>query len=248
VPVIVEVGGKGLLVDQASDKVNIDFFGYVSDLKGEMRDFFTQRVSLNLDKKKGKKSLEESGIKYYGHFDLPSGSYRLRVLVRNADTGKTGVETARIDVPFFAKAQPSLLPPFFIESAQKWLLVRERTDQADQSSIVYPFTVGGEPYIPSARPSLRAEDSARVCLVAYNLGQGDLSVRGQVVDSAGRTTDLGPLKNVERTASGIDGLEKMMATFEPRGLAAGDYVLKVAVSNPRTGHEETSSLAFQVLR
>jgi hypothetical protein len=39
----------------------------------------------------------------------------------------------------------------------------------------------------------------------------------------------------------------MVATFEPRP-AAGDYVLKVAVTNPRTGQHETSSLAFQVQR
>jgi VWFA-related protein len=248
VPVIVEVGGRGLLTEQAGDKLNVDFFGYVSDLKGEMRDFFTQRVALDLDKKQGRKSLENSGIKYYGHFDLPSGSYRLRVLVRNADTGRTGVTTARIDVPYFAKAQPALLPPFFIESAQKWLLVRERTLEGEQSSIVYPFTVGGEPYIPSARPSLRADDSARFCLVAYNLGTGDLAVQGAVVDAAGRTTDIGTLKNIERTPTGIDGLQKMVATFEPRGLVAGDYVLRVAVTNPLTGLQETSSLAFQVQR
>lgn len=248
VPVIVEVGGKSLLTDHPSDKLNVEFFGYVSDLKGEMRDFFTQRVSLELDKKRGRKSMEESGIKYYGHFDLPSGSYRLRVLVRNADTGRAGVASARVDVPFFGRDQPALLPPFFMESAQKWLMVRERTLEGEQTSIVYPFTVGGEPYVPSARPTLRAEDSARFCLVAYNLGADELAIEGQVVDAAGRTTELPPLTQIERTPTGIEGLQKMVATFEPRGLVAGDYVLNIAVTNPVTGLQEKSSLAFQVLR
>jgi hypothetical protein len=93
-----------------------------------------------------------------------------------------------------------------------------------------------------------AEDSARFCLVAYNLGTGELAVEGEVVDAAGRTTELPPLTRIEHSPTGIEGLQKMVATFEPRGLVAGDYVLNIAVTNPVTGLQEKSSLAFQVLR
>jgi hypothetical protein len=200
VPVIVEAGGRGLLTGQESDKLNVDFFGYVSDLKGEMRDFFTQRVSLDLDKKKGRKSLEESGIKYYGHFDLPSGSYRLRVLVRNADTGRTGVESVRIDVPYFAKAQPALLPPFFIESAQKWLRCASgRTGGAELDRL--PLH-GGRRALHPPRPPRWGRRFGAGLPRRPQPGAGDLSVHGQVVDAAGKTTDLRPLKNVERTPTG----------------------------------------------
>jgi VWFA-related protein len=248
VPVIVEVGGKNLLLSHKGDKLNVEFYGYVSDSRGEMRDFFTQRVSLELDKKSGRQALEDTGVKYYGHFELPSGSYRIRVLVRNSDTGRTGVQTTRVDVPYFAKAQPALLPPFFMEGTQKWLLVRERTAAGSDASVVYPFTVGGEPYIPAAHAVLKRDAPVRVCLVAYNLGKGELAVKGTVMAVDGTPLELGHLRAVERSPTGIEGLEKMVATFEPKGLAAGDYVLQVAVTNPATGLKEMSSVPFQVLK
>ncbi len=108
----------------------------------------------------------------------------MRVLVRNAETGRTGVESAALTVPPYDGTQPVLLPPIFLEAPGSWLLVRERAGENQQASVVYPFTVNGEPYVPAARPALSAADTARLCLVAYNLGKGqldDLKVAGEVL-------------------------------------------------------------------
>src|SRR6185295_4572239 len=229
VPVILEIGGRSLLAGQAANKLNVEIYGYVSDLQGQMRDFFNQRVALDLGK--GRQAMEEGGVKYYGHFDLEPGSYQVRVLVRNADTGRSGVQTVPVEVPAYSQAAPVLLPPFFMEDRQKWLLVREQEGGGPQQSVVYPFTVGGEPYVPAARPVLRRETTARLCLVAYNLGKGDLAVQGKVMAADGKSSAAGRLSKVERT---------------PAGLLAGDYVLQVAVTDPATGHKETNSLPFQI--
>lgn len=213
-----------------------------------MRDFFNRRVALDLDKGGARKGMEEGGIKYYGHFDLEPGTYHVRVLVRNAGSGRTGVQTVQVTVPSYAQAQPILLPPFFMEDHQKWLLVREQTGGELKGSVVYPFTVSGEPYVPAARPVLSGEKPARLCLVAYNLGKGDLAVKGEVLAADGKSAPQGKLSRVERTATGIQGLDKLVATFDPAGLSAGDYVLKVAVTDPATGHKQTNSLPFQVIR
>ncbi|HKI02358.1 MAG TPA: VWA domain-containing protein [Thermoanaerobaculia bacterium] len=254
VPVILEIGGRSLLEGHTAKKLNVEIYSYVSDAKGQMQDFFNQRVAIDLDKDKARQSMTEGGIKYYGHFELPPGAYQVRVLVRNADTGRTGVETVQVAVPAYGEAEPTLLPPFFMEDRQKWLLVREQEGGGQQqSSVVYPFTVEGEPYVPSARPSLRRETPARLCLVAYNLGKGDLAVQGWVLAADGKASSTagagtaGRLSKVERTATGIQGLDKLVATFDPTGLNAGDYVLQVAVTDPATGMKETSSLPFQVL-
>jgi VWFA-related protein len=246
VPVIVEIGGKSLLEGQTEKKLNVEIYSYVSDAKGQMQDFFNQRVAIDLEKNRGRQSMLDGGIKYYGHFELPPGLYQVRVLVRNADTGRTGVETVQVEVPTYAQADPVLLPPFFMEDRQKWLLVRETEAGGQQPSVIYPFTVDGEPYVPSARPTLNREKPARFCLVAYNLAKGDLSVQGQVVAADGKSV-AGRLSQVERKATGIQGLDKLIATFDPAGLLAGDYVLQVAVTDPATGHKETNSLPFQVL-
>ena len=244
VPVIIEVGGPKLLTGHKGDKLNVEFYAYVSDNQGRMRDFFTQMVAFDMDK--ARKALEQTGIKYYGHFDLPPGNYQVRVLVRNAETGRTAVQSMRVEVPTYAQAQPTLLPPFFIEEDQKWVMVRER-EGGPQASVVYPFTVSGEPYVPAARPVLRRHQPARLCLVAYNLGKGDLALQGHVVAADGSASPAGRLAMVERTATGISGLDKLIATFDPAGLNGGDYVLNIAVTDPSTGLKETNSLPFHVL-
>ncbi|HXU46504.1 MAG TPA: VWA domain-containing protein [Thermoanaerobaculia bacterium] len=243
VPVIVEIGGARLLEGQSGDNLGLEIYTYVTDEKGQMRDFFTQQVGFSLAK--GREAIRKTGIKYYGHLELPPGSYRVRVLARNSETGRTGVESAALEIPTYSKSRPELLPPFFIEAPGTWFLIRERS-QEQERSVVYPFTVKGEPYVPAARPQLAPEQSSKLCLVAYNLGTGDLAVRGQVVDPQGNLVDGGVFELVERTATGITGLDKLIATFRPHGLKAGGYVLKVAVSNPATGAAETNSLPFVV--
>ncbi|HYH44198.1 MAG TPA: hypothetical protein VEG34_00800, partial [Thermoanaerobaculia bacterium] len=247
VPVIIEVGGRSLLSGHSGDKLNVEIYTYVSDDKGEMKDFFSQVVALDLAK--ARQAMLSTGLKYYGHLDLPPGQYRVRVLVRNAETGRTGVESAALTVPPYDAAQPVLLPPMFLEAPGSWLLVRERAGDSQQASVVYPFTVKGEPYVPAARPALSREDTVRLCLVAYNLGKGDLgdlNVAGEVLGSNGQAMPGGHLAVVERTSTGIEGLDKLVATFRPTGLVAGDYVLRVAVTDPTTGSRRTNSVPFVV--
>jgi len=247
VPVIVEVGGRSLLEGQTGNKLNLEIYSYVSNSEGQMKDFFSQRVDLDLGKDRGRQAMLDGGVKYYGHFDLPPGEYHVRVLVRNAETGRTGVHTARVEVPAYGQAQAVLLPPFFMEDRQKWLLVRENSHDGQQASVVYPFTVEGQVYVPSARPTLRGESTARLCLVAYNLGKGEVAVQGQVMAADGTASASGHLSGVQRTATGIQGLDKLTATFDPAGLNAGNYVLQVAVTDPTTGLRHASSLPFQVI-
>ena len=246
VPVIIEVPGRKLLDGHVGGKLNVEFYAYVNDGLGQMRDFFSEVVTLDMGR--GRQGIEEGGIKYYGHFDLTPGNYRVRVLVRNADTGRTVVTMAPVQVPAYAATDPVLLPPFFMEEQRSWVLVRESSEVNGRQTVVYPFTVNGEPYVPSAKPVLRPADQARLCLVAYNLGSGNVALNAQVTGSDGKAMPGGRLDLVERTATGIAGVDKLLATFEPTGLAAGQYVLRVAVKDPVTGNEEMSSLPFEVVQ
>ena len=241
VPVILEVAGKGLLAANKGDDLQVEIYAYASDAQGQMRDFFAQRVRIPVAQ--ARRILERTGLKYYGHLDLPPGDYRVRVLVRNAETGHAGVESVPLKVPTYAEAQPALLPPLFFEEQGGWLMVREKVEEAS-ASVVYPFTLKGEPYIPSARPVLDG-DPAELCLVGYNLGR-ELTVEGRVLGADGAPLPNGRLSLVERTATGIAGLDKLLARFEPDGLAAGDYVLEVAVRDTATGRREVNSLGFTI--
>jgi VWFA-related protein len=247
VPVIVEVSGPSLLAGgQKSDRLSLELYAYVIDRQGRMADFFTRRIAL--DVKQGREALAAAGVKYYGHLELPPGDYRVRVLVRDSESGRTGVQAAALAVPAYQKHRPVLLPPLFIEGRRHWVMVRERPKGGDGASVVYPFTVKGEPYVPAARPVLGGADKARLCLVGYDLGKGDLTIEGKVVAADGSASTGGSLALVERTKTGVPGRDELLATFEPTGLHPGDYVLRVALTNLASGHTEASSLAFQVLR
>jgi VWFA-related protein len=244
VPVIIEIAGRSLLAGHPGEKLSLEIYTYVADKEGKIRGFFTQSVGLNV--KNGREALARTGIKYYGHLDLTPGEYRVRVLVRDADTGRTGVETVPLSIPVYAKAEPHLLAPLVLEEDAGWLMIREREETKDpQAKVVYPFIVKGEPYVPAVRPILRPEQAVSLCLVGYNLGRGDLKLTGRVVAADGTALAGGRLALVERTATGIPGLDKMLATFQPAGLLAGDYVLRVAVESG-DGHKEESSLPFAV--
>ncbi len=247
VPVIIEVGGASLMKGDKADRINLEFYAYASNRQGQMTDFFTRKIGL--DVKKGREALTGTGIKYYGHLDLPAGDYQVRVLVRNAESGRTGVRSSTLSVPTYQKLEPVLLPPLFIEGRRNWVLVREHLRQAEgTTAVVYPFTVNGEPYVPAARPSLSSADKARLCLVGYNLGKGDLTLEGSVVAADGKPLSGGDLALVERTKSGVAGQDELIATFQPTGLVAGNYVLRVALTDRLTGHKESNSLPFQVVR
>lgn len=247
VPVIVEIDGHSLLEDHGRPRLPVEIYAYVTDDKSEMRDFFSRVVTLDLTGRED--TFANTGLKYYGSLDLPPGDYLLRVLARNARTGATGVETVVLHVPTFDSGEPTLLPPFFHEEPGAWFLVREQPADRYSKTTVYPFTVNGEPYVPSAVPLLLegGDGAAEICLVGYNLGEGDLFLQGTVLDGDGERMEGGALSLRERTVTGIPGLDKLVAAFDPVDLPAGDYTLRVTVTDPATQARPFNSIPLRVL-
>ena len=112
---------------------------------------------------------------------------------------------------------------------------------------MYPFTVNGSPYVPSARPAINAGENADLCLVAYNLSGGDLEVDAMVLGADGSEIGIAQVDVVERTVTGIRGLDKLLAKFEPNDLVAGDYTLRVAVQDPTAGITRSNSIPFTIV-
>ncbi len=247
IPVIVEIDGGSLLEGHESPRLPVEIYAYVTDDKSEMRDFFSRVVTLDLTGRQD--TFANTGLKYYGSLDLEPGEYLLRVLARNAITGATGVETLALHVPPFESGEPTLLPPFFHEEPGSWFLVREQPQDQYARTTVYPFTVNGEPYVPSAVPLLAegGEDETEICLVGYNLGEGDLSLQATVLDADGERMEGGALSLRERTVTGIPGLDKLVADFDPADLPAGDYTLRVTVTDPATQTRPFNSIPLRVL-
>ncbi len=150
-----------------------------------VRGFLTQRVDLDLEKVEAE--LRASGLKFYGELALPPGAYTVRLLVRNAQSGARRLRSLPVEVPAAvvgaAGAGPLVSPPLFLASGGSWLVTRQ-AERAGEPARQYPFTLAGQPFVPDIRPVVAAAGEARVALLAYNLGSGEVVARAEVLRAA----------------------------------------------------------------
>ncbi|HYO16072.1 MAG TPA: VWA domain-containing protein [Thermoanaerobaculia bacterium] len=241
VPVLLEIDGPDLLAGHAGNLLPAEVYVYAMDAKGVVRDFFTQVVGL--DVAKTGPALRQSGLKFFGDLDLPPGSYSIRALARNGITGAFGLRVATVEVPAFDVAKPVLLPAFFPEPTGRWLMARETSSM--NREIPYPFMAKEQPFIPASLPALRPEEKARLTLVGYNLGTGQLTAQTVVMTPDGREVGSGEIELLEREARTGNGPDRLLATFQPPKLQPGEYLLLVTVTDAN-GTAETSVSSFVV--
>jgi VWFA-related protein len=224
VPIVIEVDGPSLMSGSQPGTLPAEIYVYAFDAAGAIPDYLTQ--TLGLDLAKVEPVLRQSGLKFFGHLDLPPGSYSLRVLVRNGATGTYGLRVTALEVPDSAQPAPVLLPPFFPEAPGRWLMAREAVP-AGEKPAPYPFMQKDQPYIPASRPVLPLGEPAAVSLVGYNLGGGEVEVRSQVLSPDGREIGPADFQVLERERGTPDRLK---GTFRPPKLEPGEYLLRVTLT------------------
>jgi VWFA-related protein len=242
VPVLIEVDGNGLLAGSSGKALPAEIYAYAMDSSGAVHDYFTQ--TLGLDLAKVEPVLRQSGLKFFGHLDLPPGDYTVRVLVRNGTTGSYGVRVVPLTVPAFTQGKPVLLAPFFPEALGKWLMVRE-APRGEAKQVPYPFMAKQEPYIPASRPVLGPGQEAKLSLVGWNLEAGDLKPAVKVLAADGKELPAGELRVVEREKGGAGEPDRLVATYRPPKLQPGEYRLVVTLSGAG-GATESGTAAFVV--
>jgi VWFA-related protein len=247
VPVVIEADGASLLAGSQVDALPVEIYAYAIDSTGAIQDFFTQ--SMRLDLAKIGPVLRQSGLKFFGHLDLPRGEYNVRVLVRNGTTGAYGLRAQALVVPGFGQSGPVLLPPFFPEAPGRWVMVREAPrEQADRSheAAPYPFVVQERAYIPASRPVLAAGQETAVALVGYNLPAGGLKAQARVLAADGTDVGEGDLRIARRESPDAEGEDRLTATFRaPQGLQPGEYQLVVVLTDAQ-GVAHNSAARFVV--
>ena len=81
---------------------NFDVVGFVMNSLGKTEGGFSQTVNAKLSEADYKRSLT-TGISFTGHTDLPPGTYQLRAVVRDGETGKLGSVSHFLEVPDLSK-------------------------------------------------------------------------------------------------------------------------------------------------
>jgi VWFA-related protein len=241
VPVLIEIDGASLTAGHSGNALPAEVYAYAMDEKGAVADYFGKTLSLDLAKVGP--VVSKTGIKLFGDFDLKPGSYSVRVLVRNGQTGASGLRVASLEVPAFAPGSPVLLPAFFPEPPNRWLMIRQTKTRKEE--VPYPFMAKDRPYVPASKPLLTPGSEAVMSLAGYHLGAGPLSAQAVVMTAEGKEVGPGKVKVLGREAAAGDGPERLLTTFQPPALPPGEYELLVTVSDPK-GTSETSVTPFAV--
>ena len=245
VPVLVEIDGPAILAgSKGAASTVLDLYAYALDGKGEVRDFVSQQMGLDL--KKLEPVLRQRGVKFFGHLDLPPGQYTLRTLVREVASGRSTVQETALVVPELAGQQAALLPPLFPHAMGEWLVVREQPRAGKPTDAPYPFMLDGQPFLPSSRPVIAAGGQAELVLMAYNAATAGRRLEGRVLDGAGTEVATAALQNMGSAPGWQPGLEQVKARFQAASLRPGEYRLEVRLVDPTSGEALSSSIPFLV--
>ena len=250
VPIWIEVAGEPLLANQKTDRLTAEVYVYAYDSEHRLRDFIAQRFDLDIAAVAEK--LVRGGLKYCGELALPPGSYRLRALVRNGNTGKMGLAVSTLDVPAFGPEHTYLLAPIFLEDSDRGVLVRgkARSHQEKPEFPEYPLVQSPtETLVPTPLPDIRPGKASVVSVVAYhfgNPGSTSLRVGGSVLAEDGR-----PVAEAALTLRGNllgDNLDKQtfLLDFTPNFLVPGRYMLRVFLHDGATGASAHAAAPFLV--
>lgn len=241
VPTLIEIRGDDLLKGNQGGTVTAEIYAYAVAEDGQVRDFFNQVVGIDIAK--AGPVLQETGIKFWNQFDLPPGDYVARILVRNAATGSSGVSVYPFRVPDGSQMEPALLAPMFPEPAGKWLVVRGQ--RAQETTHDYPFTIQGEPFIPSVKPVLEPGQSTPLILAGHGLGEA-VQMTAELVTLNGDPVEGVSLNLGDRRLAANSTMAQWAATLALGALEAGSYELRITATEPETGEIYSATLPVSV--
>ena len=244
IPIVIEVGGKELVAGNRGDTIPTEIRAYAFDVAGNVAD--SMSLLLPFDASQQADRLTRGGVKFQGRLDLPPGSYSLRVLVRNQNTGAQAVAAVEVDAPAFSDDELVLLPPLVAELADRWTVVQQDEPPGNRE-MPYPFTLGrGVSFFPAAEPHLAKGGEAELTLFAFNLADGPVTLESQLLDADGYVVRGQQLSVKERLAAEEGGPEKLIADLALAGVPDGRYTLQVAVSDAGGGRRQESRIPVLV--
>jgi hypothetical protein len=240
VPVLIEIDGPSLLAGLAGDVLALEIYAYAIAEDGTVGDFLSQ--SMGLDLSKVRPALEQRGVKFFGDLVLRPGDYTLRVLVRDAQNGRSATRILTLAVPEFGSGGPTLAMPLFPEAANEWLMVQEASGSEARRERPYPFQLEGNAYMPAAKPVLAADGEARFIVLGYNLGDGSVPLETQFLTADGATVEGPTVSFVSRGEGATPESTQLVLTLAANGLPAGEYRLVTSLE----GQSRTTSIPFVV--
>jgi VWFA-related protein len=247
VPVVLEIGGSGLLTDHWGDDLPLEAYVYAFDDSGGVGDYLVQSAQLDLTKVRP--NLQAGGIKLLGELLLAPGKYSVRALVRNGRTGKRALQRVAIEVTS-ASTAARLTEPLFPQARGRWLVARTARRDSMPPAGFDPFRLQASPFVPEIRPIVTT--SAGVELLVYGAGLGSELTATVRVEREDGSAALAPSAQTTRAISISTGdLVSVPVRLDTDGLPPGQYFLRIEVRDasgaaaaaPKIGYDEAAAPA-----
>lgn len=169
VPVTVKIPGSELLRarDTGSDRALIDLIGEVRDDYGSVYANMRDRISFKL-KGETAEALSGSPIQFDCGFTLLPGKYIIKMLARNAETGRMGTYLTAFTIPNLMKERRGLPISSVVLSSQKIDMRRALyTAGKDKAQLANPLVINGLKLVPSVSRVFNRAREMHVYLHAY---------------------------------------------------------------------------------
>lgn len=227
-------------------KAELDMLGYVLDEAGEMRDLFSRRARLDVDRIT--QNLTGLPFRYYDLLWSLPGDQRVRVLVRDAQVGMLSTRTVDVHVPAFEITQGVLVSgPVAIDAAHPGLMMRG-IDAANPpvsregGPVAYPFVLGEHEVTPEVYTVARPGGTSTFMLVAYNMtrhpftGQTQTNLDARLIDELGNERPLAELRLIGREYDAeTDSTTLVAEAVLPATLAPGAYLIEIDLVDAVSG-------------
>jgi GWxTD domain-containing protein len=217
----------------------LNIFGRITAVSGKRAGIFEDPVTTSatveeLTTVKDRKSAYQKAV------PLPPGNYKLDVVVRDVNSGATGIKHVAIPVP---KYDPKLL------STSTMVLAAKLQGLGDQPA-VGQFVIGQNKVIPNVSGVYRRGDSVGLYMQIYNAGIDQTTLRPSVDVEYVLLKDGKELGKQAEDWRGMSDagqrltLARLIATD---GLTAGEYEIAVRIKDRVSGQSLSPSSKFTVV-
>ena len=221
-PVVIQIPGEALTEALKRKQIALELFGYLIDDKGSVRDFF--RATPSLDPAALGVKLKATGFQILTTFAASAGTFELRLLLRDPESQKFGSLRIPVVIPAFPTAV-FISAPMVTDDPFARVALPTVTQRHPNREI--PFRIDDRPFTVESSPVLKQGAPREICVFKSpsNGEAKDLKVTLIGADGAEK----------EQTAHGVkvvrdaDGFDRVVFSIEPKGLAEGEYALRVSV-------------------
>jgi VWFA-related protein len=253
VPIFLQFPGPQFLDKEWKKQGKLEMFGYLINDEGYFKDFFNAEITI--DRGKAEKRLRSHGIKFFDMLLAPPGKHKIKLIVRDSETGEMGSRICHITVPDYQSKELALTPPIFIDNDTNWLLSRgydpnNPTGKKEGLPVSYPFTFNNQEFIPAVVPQLKVGQPAQFCLKVYNLKlHPETKVPQTRMDFAlvypdGSFSQIQKIELVNKPVQGESNCFELLFNVIVDNHAPGNYQLKATVIDTLANKKAESSTPF----